>query len=74
MHSGRRGRRYEDEVFTGATGESLGGIPSFCPYNPNPIQFLPRGFRFVFLFCSVDNFRSVNSGLGVEFGCDPKLI
>ncbi|PKU77106.1 Protein DA1-related 2 [Dendrobium catenatum] len=43
--NGHRGRGNDDEDFSRAIDESLGGMPSFCPYNPNPIQFLPRGFR-----------------------------
>ncbi|KAH0457990.1 hypothetical protein IEQ34_013305 [Dendrobium chrysotoxum] len=43
--NGHRGRGNVDEDFSRAIDESLGGMPSFCPYNRNPIQFLPRGFR-----------------------------
>ncbi|XP_020597424.1 protein DA1-related 2 isoform X2 [Phalaenopsis equestris] len=43
--NGHIGRGHEDENFSRAIDESQGGMPSFCPYNTNPIQFLPRGFR-----------------------------
>ncbi|KAK8950129.1 Protein DA1-related 2 [Platanthera guangdongensis] len=43
--NGPRGLGYEDDDFTGGIQERLGGIPSFFPYNPNPIQLLPRGYR-----------------------------
>ncbi|PKA63958.1 Protein DA1-like 2 [Apostasia shenzhenica] len=42
---GQRGTGSDDEDLTRAIQESLGGMPSFLPYNANPIQFLPRGCR-----------------------------
>ncbi|KAG0467646.1 hypothetical protein HPP92_019226 [Vanilla planifolia] len=43
--NGQKGIGYEDGSLTRGNRESWGRLPSFYPYNPNPIQFLPRGFR-----------------------------